>query len=158
MECEMNLGEWVSVFTNIITASTAVIMALLAYQTYLRKPEQEPEPEDEVAPNETESILKQITVFKTSKQETLLKITEQGLECYLDDSRPNKGGHQWTIGKTEVKTILESSNFEINPGYKVSTGTFTIGRRRNWLYSKNLFPDPEYLKSIIKDMLKRVIR
>ncbi len=157
MGSQMNFGDWMAVITNSITAITAVIMAVLAYRTYLKTPEQEAEPEKETAPANLESTLTQITVFKTSKQETILKVTENGLECHLKDTRQGKGGHQWTINKFEAKKILDTSNFFVNTGYKVNTGTFSIGQRRNWLYSKKLFPAPEYLRSSIKELLSNTV-
>ncbi len=41
----------------------------------------------------------------------------------------------------------------MNPGYKVRTGTFTLGPRRNWLYSKVLFPEPAYMSGVLKHLL-----
>ncbi|KAF7766379.1 hypothetical protein PUND_a2196 [Pseudoalteromonas undina] len=42
----------------------------------------------------------------------------------------------------------------MNPGYKARTGTFTIGPRRNWLYTKSLFPEPDYLETVVKKLLE----
>ncbi len=154
---KLNFANWVSIITDCIMALTAVVMAFLAYRTYLKTPEQESEPKKGKADADTESELKQLTVFKTSKQETILRITPQGLECHLNDTRPNKGGHQWTLSKASVQHILATSNFFVNPGYKPRSGTFSIGQRRNWLYSKKLFPEPQYLRSAIKDLLKNTV-
>ena len=154
MTLQMNIADWVAVFTSSITAITAVVMAVLAYRTYLKAPVQEAEPETAQTNKAVEPIMREQLVFETSKQQTKLKITEMGLECHLEDSRPDHGGHQWTISKEEARQILKTSNFFINPGYKANTGIFSIGTRRNWLYSKKLFPEPEYLHGTIKDLLK----
>ncbi len=154
---DMHFGDWVAVFTNILTTLTAVIMAYFAWRTYLKTPEQEPEPNDKKANNDEDFSAKQLIVFKTSKQKTILKITSKGLECHLEDNRVGRGGHQWTIKKDDAKLILESSNYYVNSGYKVNTGTFSIGQRRNWLYSKKFFPEPEYLLAQLKDLLNKTI-
>ena len=44
----------------------------------------------------------------------------------------------------------------VNPSYKPTTGTFSIGKRKNWLYSKRLYPDPNYLKTELKGLLQKL--
>lgn len=151
----MKIVEWVNVITQTITAATAVVMAYFAYQTYLKSPEQETEDEPENADDkEASEHLNEILVFKTSKQKTWLSVSPQGLECRIDDSRDGKGGHQWTISKTKAKEILDSQSYHVNAGYKVNTGTFTLGHRKNWLYTKSLFPEAEYLHGVLRQLLE----
>lgn len=140
--------------TQIVTAVTAVVMAVLAYRTYLRAPEQEEAEPENASDNEAEDSLREILVFRTSKQKTWLAVTDQGLSCRIDDTRPGKGGPQWVLSKTEAKAILDSEAYHVNPGYKARTGTFTIGSRRNWLYTKSLFPEPDYLETVVKKLLE----
>ena len=128
----MNFVDCVQVVTQIVVACTAVIMAYSAYQTYLRAPEQDTEPEPESpSDKEANNTLKEILVFKTSKQKTYLSVTEQGLACRIEDTREGRGGPQWVLSKPQVQVILESNAFFVNPGYKVSTGTFSLGPRKN---------------------------
>lgn len=149
------IKEWVQVITQIITAGTAVVMAYFAYQTYLKAPEQEAESEPEFANDEgAQDKLDAVLVFKTSKQKTWLTVSPQGLECRIDDTRDGRGGHQWTLSKTKAQEILLSNSYKVNAGYKVSTGTFTLGPRRNWLYTKSLFPEAEYLHGVLKQLLE----
>lgn len=140
--------------TQIVTAVTAVVMAVLAYRTYLRPPEQEEVEPENASDNQAEDSLREILLFRTSKQKTWLAVTEQGLCCRVDDTRPGKGGPQWVLSKAEAKAILDSGAYHVNPGYKVRTGTFTIGPRRNWLYTKSLFPEPDYLETVLKKLLE----
>jgi hypothetical protein len=150
----MDFKDCVQVITQIVTALTAVVMAVLAYFAYLQPAEQSQESEpDEASDDSASEELNEILVFKTSKQETWLSVLPQGLHCRIKDDRPNKGGPQWTLSRTQAKEILNSGTFHINPGYKVKTGTFTLGPRRNWLYTKSLFPEPEYLHGILKQLL-----
>ncbi|UII81069.1 hypothetical protein [Flagellimonas sp. CMM7] len=151
--------ELINTIAQVVMALTAVIMAYLAYMTYLKSPDQEDEPDDASLTPELENdskLLSQV-VFVTSKQETTLKVTNQGLECHLKDTRPDRGGLQWIIRPNEASIILQNSNFYVNPGFRSRTGRFNIGIRRNWLYSKNLFPEPDYLKSVIKELLVNAI-
>ncbi|SDB53687.1 hypothetical protein SAMN02927930_02110 [Pseudidiomarina indica] len=150
----MSFPVWTQVITQIITAVTAVVMAVLAYRTYLIAPEQEEAEPENASDNQAEGSLREILVFRTSKQKTWLAVKEQGLSCRIDDTRAGKGGPQWVLSKTEAKAILESGAYHVNPGYKVRTGTFTIGPRRNWLYTKSLFPEPDYLETILKKLLE----
>lgn len=153
----MSFTDWVQVVTQIIMAVTAVVMAILGYKTYLRPLEQSSENEPEDATNdEAEDKLENILVFKTSKQKTWLSITDQGLHCRIDDIRDGKGGPQWTLTKIQAAEILKTNTYRVNPGYRVRTGMFTLGPRRNWLYSKDLFPEPDYLHGVLKHLLSSV--
>ena len=132
----MSFPVWTQVITQIVTAVTAVVMAVLAYRTYLRAPEQEETEPESASDNQAEDSLTETLLFRTSKQKTWLAVTEQGLSCRIDDTRPGKGGLQWILSKAEAKAILESGAYYVNPGYKVRTGTFTLGPRRNWFIRK----------------------
>ena len=154
---EMGFVEWIQVITQIVIAGTALVMAYLGYQTYLKAPEQVSEPEPDAGLDEAaDEKLTEILVFKTSKQQTWLSVTGQGLACRIDDTREGRGGPQWVLSGAETKAILESGAFRVNPGYKVRTGIFTLGARKNWLYSKALFPEPDYLQSVLKSLLENV--
>jgi hypothetical protein len=151
----MDFADTVQVITQIVTAVTAVVMAFFAYRTYLSAPEQETEAEPESASEPAESEeLTEILVFKTSNQKTFLAATKQGVSCRIEDARAGKGGPQWTISSANVAAILESRAYHVNPGYKVKTGMFSIGSRKNWLNTKSLFPDPDYLQSVLKKLLE----
>jgi hypothetical protein len=116
----MSITDWV----QIITAVTAVVMAILAYKTYLQPPEQ-------ISGDEP-----------------------TGLHCYINDTRENKGGPQWTIPKAEIGNILAFNQFTVNPSVKVKTGTFNIGQKKNWFYTKSYFPEPEFLHGVLHHLLK----
>lgn len=151
----MTFVEWTQVTTQTVTAVTAVVMAYLGYRTYLKAPEQETEAEPESASDESaDEKLREILVFRTTKQKTWLTVDERGLSCRIDDSRSGKGGRQWTFSKSQTRAILDSHAYSVNPGYKVNTGTFSLGPRKNWLYTKALFPEPDYLMSVLKELLE----
>jgi len=150
--------DWVNAVSQIIMALTTVVMGVLAYMTYLKSPRQK-DVSEEANPSlkDIDQHLTEEVVFKTLKQTTRLRVTDKGLECHLNDTRPNKGGLQWIISKNECKKILENQNYSVNPGFRALSGRFNIGSRRNWLYSKNLFPEPDYLKAVIKELLNNAV-
>lgn len=149
----MSAADWIQAVTQIVTALTAVVMAYLAYVTYMKPPVQEAEPEKA---NDAKPVQEgELLVFETSKQKTYLsKLSGGGIHCRIEDARPRKGGPQWTLPKDLCGTILNQGSYRVNPGYKANSGTFTLGPRRNWLYSKHLFPDPSYLNGALKQMLQ----
>ena len=153
----MNLVDMVQVTTQIIGTIIAIIMAYLAWKTYLKKPHQGPEPahtedtEAEVGP------LRTMIVFDTTQQQTTLRATGQGIECHLEDKKQGQIQHQWTISKHQCREILKNKRYSVNPGYKANTGLFAIGQRTNWLYSKKLFPESYYLEDALRQILTTAI-
>lgn len=144
-----------NVVSQIATTAIAGFGAWIAYQTLLRTPVQEPEPEEPELPATAALEPKSVKVFHTSTQETWLKVTNMGLECHLEDTRPGKrSGLQWRFTKEQAKAILSAYDFRVYPGYKLYSGVFSIGPRRNWLYSKRLYPEPTLLESEIERLLK----
>ncbi len=153
---EPSITDWVSALSSFGATFIAGITAWYAYKQYLQPPVQEVEP-SAAQDVEDDAELTKVIVFRTSKQKTYLEITERGLECHLDDSRPNKGGHQWTLSKTQIQEILKNSDYSVSPGAKARTGLFSIGQRKNWLYSKALFPEPEYLHGTLTEVFKKLL-
>lgn len=147
-------SEIVDVVSKIATTLIAGLGAWVAYQTLLRTPHQEAEPEEAEVLEKDITVPSAVVVFKTSNQTTRLKVTESGLECYLEDSRKGKrSGHQWTLTKEQAKIILSSHDYRIYPGYKLYSGVFSIGPRKNWLYSKKLYPEPSLLELQLENLL-----
>ena len=103
-----------SCFVDIVNVVSQVAMTLIAgfgawvaYQTLLRIPVQEPEPEAPEAPDIEELAPRSVKVFETSNQKTWLKVTDAGLECYLEDDRESKReGLQWRFSKDQARKIL----------------------------------------------------
>ena len=152
-----SITDWISALSALLGTLIAGVAAYLAYKQYLLPPAQESEPEsadDQIA----SPVIDELTVFDTSKQRTLLKIRSKGLECWLMDKRTNTDKHQWTLGKSEIQSILDDRDFAVTPGYKAQTGLFKLGKRRNWLYSKKLFPEPDYLHGALHEILKGALQ
>ena len=107
--------------------------------------EEEDEPEEE---EESEfEPLHELTIFRTSKQQTKLCVTGGGVSCSIIDNRPGRGGHQWSMSKEEIRRVLHEQQLATS-SYKERTGLLSIGRRRNWLYSHNLFPNKDILRQV----------
>lgn len=99
----------------------------------------------------------QLIVFSTQDQTTELRATENGLECYVFDIRPDRrSGHRWTIPVEELRDIdirIYASNE--NPDW----GCFAIGQQHyDWYYSKDLFKREKSLYDAIRDLSERSIR
>ena len=98
----------------------------------------------------------ELLVFKTKNQQTLLRTTSNGLECYLEDIRTNRREHKWTVSSAQAASILRSGEVSIQENYTKNSGLFTIGPRKNWMYSKRLFPQPTSLRDALKKQLQAV--
>ena len=147
-------AEVVNVVAQIATTCVAAFGAWLAYQTFLRTPHQEPEFVN--SRKAGENVRREVLVFKTTKQKTRLKVTDNGLECYLDDLVHGRSEHQWTLSRDQARKILTVGDYRVDPGYKIRSGLFSVGPRRNWLYSKSLYPEPSLLEFQLEDLLKNV--
>lgn len=149
-----SITDWIGAASSVVATVIAAVTAYLAYKQYLQPPKQEADPDtpqDVTATAPSPDTL----VFRTSKQETRLTVSGAGLECHLLDKNSGQEKHQWTLAQSMCKQILDSGNYSVNAGYKARSGTFSIGPRRNWLYSKALFPEPDYLQGALSDLLKR---
>lgn len=153
---EPSTTDWISALSGVGGMMIAAIAAYLAYKEYLKPPVQQPEPQTANA-SSAEIDETELVVFQTSKQRTLLKVGAAGLECWLLDKPTKDDKHQWTISPAEVNRILADKDVAVTPGYKANSGLFKIGKRRNWLYSKKLFPEPDYLHGELTDLLKKVL-
>ncbi len=150
--------ETASTFGEVIAVAVTGFSAWVGYKQLQKRPEQKSTTEHiplhhNLNSNETK-CLSSLIVFESDNQRTTLKANEDSLECHLFDARPNKESSiQWRISATEVCKIFQTKDFDVNPGYKIKTGTFRIGKRRNWLYSKLLFPEANLLKRKLSTLL-----
>lgn len=154
MILDRHIVDWLGALSGIGGTAIAAFVAFLGYKEFLRTPQQEEAATESATAEDAETAaMPQAEVFRTSNQTTTLRVTQRGLECHLDDRRAGRGGHQWTIPPAEARRILRSGAYSVNPSYRARTGRFNIGARRNWLYSKALFPEPDYLHGTLKDLL-----
>ena len=148
--------EIVDVVTKIASTLFAGFGAWIAYQILLKTPDQEAEPKEAELSEQEIAIPSNVIVFKTSNQTTTLKVTENGLECHLDDKRSGKSsGLQWILTKAQAKEILSTHDYRPYSSYKLYTGLFSIGPRKNWLYSKKLYPEPGLLELELERLLTK---
>ena len=151
----IKITDIIAAFSGAITAITSVIMAVLAYRQFIKSPEQEdvaegsPTAECSSAPS-----INTITIFKTSKQTTILSVVNRSLQCEIVDKRPGRGGIQWTFQQDLCKKILDQKLVRANPNFKPRTGLITIGPKTNWLYSKALYWDHTVLENDIYALLE----
>ena len=89
---------------------------------------------------------------------TLGQAVGNGLECdmeYKDGRRTKRQNPQWRLSAADCANILTKGDYSVHSGYKVGTGRFSIGQRKNWLYSKRLFGGEEQLRQTIAQLLTR---
>jgi hypothetical protein len=145
----------VDLIAKIAQTAFAGIGLWFAWKTFIKEEEQDTTDVKSVA--KIQGDVDDLKLFSTSKQITWLKKTSNGIECYIDESRKDKvGGHKWTLSPRQVKTILDTGDIYVNPGYKIRTGLVSIGTHANWLYSKKLFPEPAALHHKLIEILKAV--
>jgi hypothetical protein len=63
-------------------------------------------------------------------------------------------GLQWILTKGEAKEILSKGKYWVHPGCSLNSGVFSIGLRRNWLYSKQI-PEPNLLDLDFKKSIRK---
>ncbi len=90
------------------------------------------------------SVRNILLLFSTLKQHTWLVATATKLFCILDDEKARATDRliQWVQPWESIRSV------QVKP-YKTKSGLVTIGRRQNWLYSKELHPDPNGLREHI---------
>jgi len=146
VELEIDCG-CIQALAAVGTMIIAAITAWFAYKKFLASEilYQSMTPEDN------------LVVFQTRNQTTELKATDTGLELFVHDNRPNKrSGRQWLLDGDKIKDILEKDDYSATDESKFnSCGVFSIGPRKNWLYSKNLYKNKEDLVNDIQRLLKR---
>ena len=153
---EIKITDLISAGSTFVAAVTGVVMAWLAYKTYLKEPEQE-DKLDSDKPQDTSALLRrELTIFQTSKQTTVLRVANNTLECEIKDIRPEKGGVQWHLSSDVCEKILKQRLVRANPNYKPRTGLVNIGPKTDWLYSKNLFSEHAILEQDIYALLEDV--
>ncbi|WP_028025119.1 hypothetical protein [Enterovibrio calviensis] len=147
------LMETVDLLSKLAQTGIAGFGAWLAWQAFLKEDNQESEVVDENAP--IDPNVEDIKLFETTNQTTWLKKTVNGIECHLDDRRPNKrSGHRWTLSPDMARNILQNGDIYVSPGIKINSGLISIGSHTSWLYSKRLFPKPEGLHHRVVELLR----
>ncbi|WP_163392908.1 hypothetical protein [Enterovibrio norvegicus] len=149
------LIEIVDLLSKVAQTAIAGFGAWLAWQAFLKEDNQESEVVDENTPVNPD--VEDIKLFETANQTTWLKKTSNGIECHLDDRRPDKrSGHRWTLTQSMARNILQNGDIYVTPGLKLNSGLISVGNHINWLYSKRLFPEPAGLHHRVVELLRAV--
>ena len=149
-QCILDL---VDVISKIAQTGIAAFAAWLAWRTFLKDEDQDTTAVSDV--EQPSGDVEEIKLFNTSKQTTWLKSTARGIECHVDERREGKsGGLKWTLSPVQVKEILATGDIHVNPSFKIRTGLLSIGKHTNWLYSKNLHPEPAQLHHDVIKLMK----
>lgn len=89
-----------------------------------------------------------LLVYSTSKQSTWLVATNHHIYCVLDGDKTRDSGRllQWRL---PLDKSFHISAYERN----ARTGLFTLGPKKNWLYSRKLFTNPEQLETAVRSLI-----
>jgi hypothetical protein len=90
-----------------------------------------------------------VLIYKTQKQHTWLVATYLKLYCIVDDFNRRKSRDliQWSM------LLHEANPIKITDSGKPNSGFLNIGRRKDWYYSKRLFPTDGALVQAIKRLI-----
>ncbi len=152
----------IQVFNHLATIAITGFGAWIAYKTLLRTPTETDRTmagtlsADDVNGGPT-AQMQELVVFETTKQRTTLKTEEPGVSCYLLNKEAASEKVQWSLGREAIKRVISEDDIRAHSGYKPRTGTFNIGRHRNWLYSKNLFTSEESLEEQLNLLLRTAV-
>lgn len=95
-----------------------------------------------------------LLIFQTSTQRTWLVVNFKGLYCILDDINKHLTNVKWFINKSELNNINVSVN---NKSKYKNCGLLTIGKYKNWLFSKKLFTDESKIEKEVKHLISQPI-
>lgn len=95
-----------------------------------------------------EKVVQTLLLFETRTQHTWLIATNKQLFCVLDDekTRYNNRMIQWRMPLDHAAPVVAVA-------HRQRSGKVNIGDKRNWLYSRKLFPTPGMLEERIAKMV-----
>ena len=99
----------------------------------------------------------EIILFRTSRQQTWLIVSNTTVYCILDDKEKKSILFKWKMNKEELIDSVGNFNLNISTGdYKGNTGTINFGEQhKDWLYSKKLFQNEKDLINNFKNMVNK---
>ena len=98
-------------------------------------------------------VVGSLQLFGTKRQATWLVMTISGhLHCILDSQKTKAAGSfdQWSMGRERATPVVVRAKSRYG-----HLGLVDIGKRQNWLYSHQLFPDPAELKAELEELIQR---
>ena len=99
----------------------------------------------------------EIILFRTSRQQTWLIVSNTTVYCILDDKEKKSILFKWKMNKEELIDSVGNFNLNISTGdYKGNTGTINFGEQhKGWLYSKKLFQNENDLINNFKNKVNK---
>ncbi len=97
-----------------------------------------------------EKVVDMFLIFETSKQHTWIISTNRQLFCILDDENTRSSGRmiQWKMPLSKASPIRAGISERGNP-------VVDIGERKNWLYSRHLYPTEDTLEKSLNGLIDR---
>lgn len=99
-----------------------------------------------------EVVIETLLIFRTPKQQTWLITTHKFIICVLDDeeTRSKNAIIQWR------EAIKKNLNVHAHTSHK-GNAVIDIGVKKNWLYTKRLFPEATELEEKVRSMIANAL-
>jgi hypothetical protein len=102
--------------------------------------------------------LETINVINNGSQRAYLHVSDDGLKYVLIDFDNPRNNVKWRISPKKARYILKNNEVSVSPKWREGLGLFSIGDRRDWVYSHGLFSDSNALRNTIVRMLEMASR
>lgn len=105
----------------------------------------------------SEIAIQSLLLYEVKEQQRVWVVaTRSNLYCIIDSRTTSEADTnvQWVQAIEPNLTVLARSKSRL-PGI---AGTVDIGKKQNWLYSLNLYPDPKNLSNAISTMIEKALR
>jgi hypothetical protein len=97
---------------------------------------------------ESDTVTGMLRIFETPRQHTWLVATTREVVCVLDDEKTRASGRlvQWRMALERAVPISAKRGEGLS-------SLLSVGERKNWLYSRDLFSSPEELEQQVKRLV-----
>lgn len=97
-----------------------------------------------------------LLIFQTSSQQTWLVATNRALYCVLDDLNKDSTAVQWATSSAELHRVGDHLAGVSAQDKNDRVGLLSIGKHKNWLYSKKLFARDNVVNRLSRMVLSRM--
>ena len=94
--------------------------------------------------------------FATQLQRTWLVATSERLYCFLDDVRKPKPLLQWVLEKETLSNPSGLNIVVLPESRSPEAGLLNIEDKKNWLYSKELYPKETELEHKVRTLISNM--
>lgn len=100
-------------------------------------------------PDRSGSAIDRLVVFGANNQTTELRANAEGIEFWVE----GENDRRWKLSVEELKHILEAGEIKVYSSDRPGWGTFDLGQRKGWYYSKKLFSTADELEQALRNLI-----